>query len=366
VNGLALCAGAGGIELGITIAEPGYKCIAAIENDPHAVRLLRKRHPEARIFRDVVGFDGRPLVGLVDILTAGFPCQPHSVAGKRAGTADERWIWPDIARIIGECRPPIVFLENVAGLLRDAHGDTDGGAVDDEPADAMGGFGEVLRDLAQGGYVAEWLCVRASDVGASHQRNRVFILAYCDGNRDQFVHKSRLWNEFAGSGGNVAYRDGAGLPHARPSRQRKLQTQASEGILDRSCKCGGDVGHANEPGLEGWGQRLGECADQWAIGPPDDRLGQFAPGSASSDWPGILAAHPDLAPALSPIEKAIAIAVQEGIDPVQAETESGLCGLADGVARWLVQRRPRLQRGGNGVVPLQAAAAYAELKRRLK
>jgi hypothetical protein len=165
VNVFGLCAGAGGLELGLTIAEPDAHVIAAIENDPHAARLLRKRNPQARILRDVVGFDGRPLLGLVDCLTAGFPCQPHSVAGKRAGTADERWIWPDIARIISECRPPVVFLENVAGLLRDAHSDPDGGAVDDEPEDAMGGFGEVLRDLAACGYVAEWLCLRASDVG---------------------------------------------------------------------------------------------------------------------------------------------------------------------------------------------------------
>ena len=72
---------------------------------------------EAPIWSDVATFDGVPWRGRVDIVTAGFPCQPFSTAGNGQGTADPRWIWPHIARIVGECRPAQVFLENVPGLI---------------------------------------------------------------------------------------------------------------------------------------------------------------------------------------------------------------------------------------------------------
>lgn len=357
MNGLALCAGAGGLELGIAIAESEYRCVAAIENEADAARILRKRHPSARIFRDVVGFDARRLDGCVDIVSAGFPCQPHSVAGQRKGTADERWIWPDIARIISECNPPVVFLENVAGLLRDADSDSDADGVDDEPADAMGGFGEVLRDLAGCRYVAQWLCLRASEVGASHHRKRVFILAYRHGAGCQQPDKWKLSPQDSGRLDDRPDGPCGAMGNASGGRQR------IDGSASRLRQPDAILGYADIAGLEGRRERFSEYADQWIIRSAGHC---FAPGPASEAWPAILAKRLDLAPALSPVEKAFAIAVQEGIDAAEAETESTLCRLADGVARWLVERRPRLQRCGNGVVPLQAAVAFAELTRRLQ
>jgi DNA (cytosine-5)-methyltransferase 1 len=94
----------------------------------------------------------------IDILTAGYPCQPFSHAGQRKGTNDERHIWPHIKEAIGILRPRIVVLENVRGHL-------------------SLGFKEVLKDLAEIGYDAKWQIVRASDVGAPHRRERLFIVA---------------------------------------------------------------------------------------------------------------------------------------------------------------------------------------------
>lgn len=105
-------------------------------------------------------FDGRPWRGIIDSICAGFPCQPFSQAGKREGTDDERWIWPDIARIIGEVGPSIVFLENVPGLL------------------IHGGIEHVLGTLAELDFSAECGVFSAEAVGAAHLRERVFILAY--------------------------------------------------------------------------------------------------------------------------------------------------------------------------------------------
>jgi DNA (cytosine-5)-methyltransferase 1 len=95
----------------------------------------------------------------IDILTAGYPCQPFSTAGQRKGLEDERHIWPYIKEIIGTLQPKRVVLENVRGHL-------------------TLGFKEVLKDLTEIGYDARWAIVRASDVGAPHQRARLFVVAY--------------------------------------------------------------------------------------------------------------------------------------------------------------------------------------------
>lgn len=113
----------------------------------------------APIWDDLSTFDCEPYRGLVDLVSAGFPCQPFSYAGKQRGSDDERWLWPDVARVVREIRPSLVFLENVPGLL--AHG-----------------LGDVLGDLAACGYDAEWDVFRASDVGAPHLRERIFVLAW--------------------------------------------------------------------------------------------------------------------------------------------------------------------------------------------
>lgn len=186
VYGIGLCAGAGGLELGLEIALPGYRSVCMVEREIAvagrlAARISEGSIPEVAIWDDVTTFDGVPWRGIVSILSAGFPCQPFSVAGKRKGTGDERWIWPDIARIIGETRPDICFLENVPGLLLDPDRDFDRWEMDGEPTDALGGMGTVLRSLAELGFACEWTSIRASDVGASHGRKRVFILAYRNG-----------------------------------------------------------------------------------------------------------------------------------------------------------------------------------------
>jgi len=94
----------------------------------------------------------------IDILTAGYPCQPFSYAGQRKGADDQRHIWPNIKEIIGNLRPSYVILENVRGHL-------------------SLGFDKVLADLTKIGYDAKWTIVRASDVGAPHRRERLFIVA---------------------------------------------------------------------------------------------------------------------------------------------------------------------------------------------
>ena len=168
MNGLALFAGAGGLELGLSIAlGKHYRTIAYVEREATSAAVLaanmeRGWLDKAPIWSDVTTFTGdavSPLVDSIDIISAGFPCQPWSVAGKKLGVADERWLWDDIRRLAVEIRPRYIFLENTPGLL------------------VHNGIGTILGDLASIGFDAEWTSIRASDVGAPHRRERVFILA---------------------------------------------------------------------------------------------------------------------------------------------------------------------------------------------
>lgn len=125
--------------------------------DEGACKILAHRFPSVPNVGDITTAPWGAIKP-VDVFCAGFPCQPVSLAGKRLGEADERWIWPSVAGAVRDLRPGLVFLENVSALV-------------------VRGLAGVAADLAAIGYVGSWCCVRASDVGAPHRRERVFILA---------------------------------------------------------------------------------------------------------------------------------------------------------------------------------------------
>ena len=171
LRALCLCDGYGGFELGFRLAGLRVRTVARCERDSFAASVLVARMEEQRLdqaplWDDLVTFDGPAWRGRVDIITAGFPCQPFSVTGEQLGIDDERWIWPDIARIIADVGPRYVFLENVPGLVRL-------------------GLPHVLSDLAELGFDADWGSLAASGVGAPHERDRIWILAHTEGARQQ-------------------------------------------------------------------------------------------------------------------------------------------------------------------------------------
>lgn len=158
-----LCSGYDGIALALETV-PLWQS----EVDPHACTILAHRWPGVPNLGDLTAIDWAT-VPPVDVLAAGFPCQPVSQAGLRKVTNDDRWLWPHIANAVRVLRPREVFLENVSGLLRPWRDDD--GWWNPAPIE------EVVGDLAALGYVGSWVSVRASDVGAPHQRDRVFIVA---------------------------------------------------------------------------------------------------------------------------------------------------------------------------------------------
>lgn len=368
------------------------RVLAYAEREASAAATLLARMEEEALASapiwcgDLAELNAYRFFGRVDCVTAGFPCQPHSVAGKRAGLSDERWVWPDIVGILRACQSPFAFLENVPGLL------------------STGGLERVLFDLARLGFDAKWGSVTAAEVGASHERERIFILAY--------RHGARL----------RAKRGGAGQPGREPAPGCVDGVGEPEGLRRRQgieC-CGGerdgregdpewaglDLGHAHLNGCEGvedahaarpvdvggrenlahagrgsepWqepiaqperfrspddidtgagvadpgsarrqGRELGRARNgnrgwQEAHGSVTELCGLFAPGPADPDWSDLLEQCPQLAPAVEP----------------------GFRVLVDGLALVVDENRAdALRITGNGVVPLQAAIAAVVLFQR--
>jgi DNA (cytosine-5)-methyltransferase 1 len=161
MNELALFAGAGGGILGGKLL--GWRTVCAVEWEPYPANVLCARQndgllPPFPIWDDVQTFDGHPWRGIVDVVSGGFPCQDISAAGKGAGIDGERsGMWGEMARIIHEVRPKYVFVEN-------------------SPMLTSRGLGRVLGDLASMGFDARWGVLGAGNVGAPHQRDRIWIV----------------------------------------------------------------------------------------------------------------------------------------------------------------------------------------------
>jgi DNA (cytosine-5)-methyltransferase 1 len=164
---LDLFSGIGGFSLGLERA--GMTTVAFCEIEPFARAVLAKHWPKVPIYDDVRKLTADRLVsdgvGKIDLICAGYPCQPFSHAGKRLGAKDDRYLWPEVRRIVGEVRPTWVVSENVAGHI------------------SMG-LDQVLSDLEGLGYAARAIVVPACAVDATHIRRRVWIVAR-DPDRDR-------------------------------------------------------------------------------------------------------------------------------------------------------------------------------------
>jgi DNA (cytosine-5)-methyltransferase 1 len=180
LNELALFAGAGGGILGGHLL--GWRTVCAVEWEQYPASVLCARQndgllPPFPIWDDVQTFDGNPWRGIVDVVSGGFPCTDISAAGKGAGIDGEAsGMWREMARIIHEVRPRYVFVEN-------------------SPMLTSRGLGRVLGDLAAMGFDAKWGVLGAADVGAPHQRDRIWIVAKWRGQLPHAQHDRIRWWE---------------------------------------------------------------------------------------------------------------------------------------------------------------------------
>lgn len=334
MNVLAICAGVAGLELGIRIAEPGARGVCYVEREAYAAGILAARmeegwlHP-APIWSDLGTFNPEPWRGVVHCIASGDPCQPNSVAGKRLGTEDDRWLLDRVLAIVEALRPDRFFRENV-------------------PGNADGQLAVIVPALEGMGYRVAAGIFSAAECGASHRRERLFIMAHAIGRkppgwgaRCREAASGRAYDQSSGSGFQLANARGAGWegrerggsssegnrPEASGSASQYgsaslVQPYGSEWRAGASAGCQpyGDGGRDEAPG------RIGESKQTLC-----ESLPVFAPGPADPSWPEIIREFPALEPAV--------------------------CRMANGMAH----RVDRLRAAGNGVVPLAAAYAYASL-----
>jgi DNA (cytosine-5)-methyltransferase 1 len=428
MNVLSICAGYGGIDLGLRLAVPSARTVCFVEREAAACEILVRRMSEgwldpAPIWTDATTFDGRPWRGVVDCIAAGIPCQPWSTAGKRKGFEDERHLGEELVRVVDEVGPGLVFVENVSGFVRL-------------------GAPDLLGRLANLGYDAQWGMFSAAGVGAPHRRQRVFLLAYrgsmadtgrWDEGRDE-LGRSKAGTgaaDLGADGQDVAHRDSGGLEGERfsglldgerttrghdadgchegvgdPSSERRGEGWSkSEGQQRQAgvAFTGSALVNSNGKGLQTPGPpRLGELSAEaepgvdnrpelpgGGLGDPDRERRQerdakdspwafptpFPPGPSSGLWERVdPRAWPAVDDSSSGKHKGIREASRKFRESFAREPSAGSLGrkpqseIEPGfcrVAHGAPSRVDQLRMLGNGVVPLAAAHAFRTLSSRI-
>lgn len=186
-EGGSLFSGFGGMDW--AFEQEGFRVRWQVEIDAWCRKVLAQRFPHSKQYEDVHNVGQRNLRP-VDVIFGGAPCQPVSAAGKRKGTSDNRWLWPEFARIIDELKPAVVFLENSDKICAPIRK----GGVVIETAPAL----RVVRSLAEMGFDAEWGVVPASSVGAPHKRDRWWCVAWNVSNANRIRQRRQAATAVAG------------------------------------------------------------------------------------------------------------------------------------------------------------------------
>ena len=345
IRHLDLCSGLGLFSLGLQLADPRIRTVGFVERQAYCAAVLLARMEDEALARapvfcgELQDVDGSELCGQVDLITAGYPCQPWSAAGSRKGVEDDRWIWPAIRDLIAEVEPSAVMLENVtADALCPARSDLLGMGFDVRPGDGP-------------------LRVAAEDVGAPHRRARFFLLAHrggfgcnarkagagweagdwpdglreavadTNGERTRSEEQRRRLGLTIPSGENVAdsVRSGCG-----GNTQRQREEEQREALGRTREDVGKPLADADRAGREE--QRRGGLLDgqRATCGHDADRQGMPFPPGPDGDWSGF-----------------------------PAETQPGFPGASDGNAA----RVEQIHALGNGVLPQVVAAAWRCLTR---
>jgi DNA-cytosine methyltransferase len=321
---LDLFSGIGGFSYAAEHLVGGFQTIAFCDSDEPCRKVLRKHWPKTPIFTDVRSLQAKDIQPLcpngLSLITAGFPCQDLSVAGKQAGYDGERSVlFYEIIRLARELRPDFLLLENVRNLLSHQNGET---------------FQETLFQIAKAGYDAEWAVIPASDVGACHKRERIWIVAYTS-HRDgkprslarSVVHEQAACQGANGDASSANEIDRDGTPaHTPPRRNIGLEEQAGAQLQS---ECMGETGrdaltaHSNDSRLEGREPAsVLQYPPQWSV-----RAGNSPCARLSPEWTSYVS------------------------QPVLCRGDDGLSNRVD-----------RLKQLGNSIVPQVAAVPLLRIK----
>ena len=323
---IAFCAGYGGIERGLDLTGVEHRVIAYVEIEAFCIaNLVAKMEtgelPPAPIYTDLKTFPAHLFRDRVDLITGGYPCQPFSAAGKRLGEDDPRHLWPHIRKHIEAIRPARCFFENVEGHI-------------------SLGLSTVISDLEEDGYLTTWGIFSAREVGAPHQRKRVYILGHAHSNGRESDKRGRAlsnkeWN-------------------CEGEKQGRNDKPAG---VDRT----GELADTSGEGSQG-SQRLGKArAKRFSRGHTAECNNQLANTICSRSETGISGSE-------RPNQEGNA-GITDNRDSEQGRwrigmhwpPEPGLGRVVDGCT----DRVDRIRLLGNGVVPATAAKAWSVLSNRI-
>jgi len=306
---LSLCSGYGGIERGINLAGVEHRVVTYVEIEAFAISNLVSKMESgqldaAPVWTNLKTLPVEPFRRRVDIITGGYPCQPFSVAGKRGAEKDERHLWPYIREIIRAVRPVRCFFENVEGHINL-------------------GLREVISDLESLGYKTAWGIFSAAEVGAPHQRKRVFIMADSDNGLNQFSHKEIRTGGDAFINGGKFMADSQSEFRERSKPKRIVGRKSKEKVRNRSSV----VADTDSTRSKTRVSRQKRSDQERYARISDNCGGKPSRGEIGMSWP----------------------------------SESGILRVVDGCP----DRVDRIRLLGNGVVPKTAAKAWAVLSEEL-
>lgn len=275
---LSLFSGIGGLDLAAEIA--GFESVGQCEWADYPTKVLEKHWPDVPRWRDIRTLTGESFyektgMRTADVISGGFPCQPFSVAGKRRGEEDDRYLWPEMFRVISELRPTWVVGENVAGIVNMA-------------------LDQVLSDLEAIGYACQTIIIPACAVDAPHRRDRCAILAHCESERGRGVsiqpgEARQTRSDTDRSSAAVAHTVGVRLwedCHQSTSdteRDDPAHREEREPELCKAGRRGGDVSDADcigleKPGMQGLPEKQGASAANGGWWPAEPDVGRVANG----------------------------------------------------------------------------------------
>lgn len=299
----SLFSGIGGFDLASKWM--GWENVFSCEFDPFCQSVLKHHFPTTTHYGDIRQLDGTKYRGTIDVLTGGFPCQPFSVAGQRRGTDDNRFLWPEMLRVIREIQPTWIVAENVRGIVS-----IDSGLV----------FERVCSEMEANGYEVQPFCIPACAVGAPHRRERMWFIARSNSS-------SKRWDD----GGDN--REGRCIPSDERTTEKGEQER-------QGWKCGiGKIGaiatDTNDKRLEGCGEGMEASAEiRTASTVSCERSDQ-------SDWPKDW--------------REIAFATcYDGVDDGLSERLHGIT-----VPKW---RKESLRAYGNAIVPQVAYKIFQSIQ----
>jgi DNA (cytosine-5)-methyltransferase 1 len=219
---LDLFSGIGGFSLGLE--STGYfQTIAFVEKDKFCRQVLQKNFNNIPIEEDIRNVRGSNYAA--DVITGGFPCQPFSVAGKRKGTDDDRYLWDETIRVVAECKPRWFIGENVEGLIN-----INNGMV----------LRQVQTDLEEQGFQVQCIVIPASGIGAWHQRKRIWIVAYSHNNGSYRSQRNETEQSSNKQEDRLSFRDDKDIPNTNTgfSIRENQEIQTGRNAFNSICKSG--------------------------------------------------------------------------------------------------------------------------------